>query len=402
MTRFGLTEVRVRGFRTLEDVSFHPSRLSAFVGEAHAGKSNLLAAIRLLLDQTAPPPLASDLAGTAGGRIRIDGRMADGPALSVEWEPDGPAHRTGSAPVLFVPAGQRSVSVIEPTEELPGLGVDGADVLDEAIGDLAASADEEGSDAAPANALVEFFEAHGAGGLNGVVILIEEPELFLRPQAQRYLYRLLRKAASSGNQVLYSTHSPAFLNVARIEDLVLVERRPGRETRVIQPQPLPPDEEFRAKSEFDAERAELFLARAAVLVEGLTEKLALPFAFRALGHDPDREAISIVECGGKSNIPLFAGVCAAVGIPYIAVHDRDAPVGVRPSEEEQALNDLITAMAKPANTVVLAPDFEGVADLAGRKHKPTRAWERFRSLTPEEVPAPLARAVELAVGLARS
>ena len=36
-------------------------------------------------------------------------------------------------------------------------------------------------------------------------------------------------------------------------------------------------------TEFDAARSELFLARAAVLVEGLTEKLVLPFVFAALG-----------------------------------------------------------------------------------------------------------------------
>jgi predicted ATP-dependent endonuclease of OLD family len=50
-----------------------------------------------------------------------------------------------------------------------------------------------------------------------------------------------------------------------------------------------------------------------VLVEGLTEKLVLPFVFSALGYDVDREAISIVECGGKPNIPLFARICRAVG-----------------------------------------------------------------------------------------
>jgi hypothetical protein len=50
-----------------------------------------------------------------------------------------------------------------------------------------------------------------------------------------------------------------------------------------------------------------------VLVEGLTEKLVLPFVFSALGYDVDREAISIVECGGKPNIPLFATSAAPSG-----------------------------------------------------------------------------------------
>ena len=35
----------------------------------------------------------------------------------------------------------------------------------------------------------------------------------------------------------------------------------------------------------------MFLSRAVLLVEGLTEKLALPFVFEALGYEPDSEGI---------------------------------------------------------------------------------------------------------------
>jgi len=43
------------------------------------------------------------------------------------------------------------------------------------------------------------------------VLLIEEPELFLRPQAQRYLYRQLRAFADNGNQPVSKEvgHDPA-------------------------------------------------------------------------------------------------------------------------------------------------------------------------------------------------
>jgi predicted ATP-dependent endonuclease of OLD family len=249
--------------------------------------------------------------------------------------------------------------------------------------------------AASARALVAGLELCCEGDVEGVVILMEEPELFLPPQTQRYLYRLLRTLASTGNQVIYSTHSPAFLNVARLEELVLVERDPEAGTRILQPEPLQADEEFRALSEFDAERSELFLARAAVLVEGRTEKLAFPFVFETLGHDPDRLRISIVECGGKSNIPLFARICRAVGVPFIAVHDRDAPPGQEPSAAEGALNLLIRDVSGTDRTVVLAPDFEGIAGLRGHHQKPVRAWRRFSSLEPSTVPEPLARVVRL-------
>lgn len=52
------------------------------------------------------------------------------------------------------------------------------------------------------------LETWGEAGITGLIVLMEEPELFLPPQPQRYLYRLLRTVAGQGNQILYSTHSP--------------------------------------------------------------------------------------------------------------------------------------------------------------------------------------------------
>ncbi|MCD6021881.1 MAG: family ATPase, partial [Actinomycetia bacterium] len=195
------------------------------------------------------------------------------------------------------------------------------------------------------------------------------------------------------------THSPAFLNVVRLDELVFTERRPRVGTLLLQPDPLPADDEFRAFSEFDSSRSELFLARAAILVEGLTEKLTLPFVFEALGHDPDRERISIIECGGKGNIPLFGKISRAVGLPFVAVHDRDAPDGVEPSHAEGLLNAFIAEVAGE-DRVELAPDFEGVAEIHGDRRKPARAWRRFADLGADAVPAPLAEVVERAMSLA--
>ena len=155
-------------------------------------------------------------------------------------------------------------------------------------------------------------------------------------------------------------------------------------------------------SEFDAARTELFLARAVVLVEGLTEKLVLPFVFSALGYDVDREAISIIECGGKPNIPLFVRICEAARVPYVAMHDRDAPAGRKPIHGERVLNAQIQQLAGPERVVVLTPDFEGAAGLRARSHKPEHAWEHFSALATGDVPAPLRDAVERVVALALS
>jgi predicted ATP-dependent endonuclease of OLD family len=231
--------------------------------------------------------------------------------------------------------------------------------------------------------------------------LIEEPELYLRPQGQRYLYRLLRAFAAGGNQVIYSTHSPAFLNVTRMDELVFVERLPLKGTRVIQPGAVSADEDFRVMTEFDAARSELFLAHAVVLVEGLTEKLVLPFVFTALGHDVDRDGISVIECGGKPNIPLFARICKAAGIPFVVVHDSDRKSSGRLAPAERALNALIAETAGEERVIVLDPDFEEVAGLEGRRHKPERAWREFAERPAVEMPGQLVRVAELTMSFVR-
>jgi hypothetical protein len=400
---FGLELLRVRGFRSALDVSLAPGRLCALVGEANAGKSNLLLAIRALLDPATATLGAEDASLGGDGQIVIDASLAGGGELSLACRPPGPPRVSGGqAPaVAFLPGELRTSDVLAPAGGGGGAGfAPPRDRLARALAEqLGAGAG--GSATVPAVALVNTIEACCASPLRGLVLLIEEPELYLRPQAQRYLYRLLRRFADAGNQVIYSTHAPSFLNVARLEELALVQRHPSSGTSIMQPQPITPDEDFRVLTEFDAERSELFLARAALLVEGQTEKLAFPFVFDALGHDPDREGISIVACGGKSNIPLFARVCRATHVPFIAVYDRDAPRGRRPAHSARTLNALIAQIAGPQHTVMLAPDFEGAAGLSGHQHKPERAWRRLRSLGPERIPPPLLDAVRRVLALAR-
>jgi predicted ATPase len=399
--RFGLTRVEVRGFRTARAVAFSPGQMCALVGEANAGKSNLLAAIRALLEPDAAPIRPDDVAAGGDGTVSVRAELASGAALSLEGSPPA-LRRTAPAdlpPLLFLPATARADALLARPESGGAEANKALDLFRAALGEQPGAAGG-GSATAPALSVVTALERCCAFRVRGVVLLIEEPELYLRPQAQRYLYRLLREFALAGNQVIYSTHAPAFLNVARLDELVFVEREPGQGTRTLQHEPVTPEEDFRLLTEFDAERSELFLARAALLVEGQTEKLVLPFVFRALGHDADREAISIVECGGKSGIPFFARICRTVGVPSVAVHDRDAPRGRAPIQAERALNDLIAEVAGPERTIVLEPDFEAVTGLAGHSHKPERAWRRFATLSAPEMPEPLVRAIELAVSLA--
>jgi hypothetical protein len=129
----------------------------------------------------------------------------------------------------------------------------------------------------------------------------------------------------------------------------------------------------------------------------MTEKIVLPFVFRALGHDADREQISIVECGGKSNLPLFVEICKRARVPYVVVHDSDLHPGREPSPAEPKLNALIRRRAGARRTIVLEPDFEGVTGFRTKVHKPEHAWRRLANARPDELPEPLVRAVRLAL-----
>jgi predicted ATP-dependent endonuclease of OLD family len=391
-TSFGITAVEVRAFRSVRAVSFSPGPLCALVGEANAGKSNLIAAIRAVLEPAAAPFTPADAVEGGSEEISIRVKFADDGDAALEGKP-GSQVFTGPGdlpPVLFLPADARAGAVLAKGS---AEGTGAAEAIEAFRGSLARS---RHTAAAKALSLLDALESCCIESVAGLVLLIEEPELYLRPQAQRYLYRLLREFSLGGNQTIYSTHSPAFLNVARLDELVFVERPPNEGTRALQPEPVSADEDFRVMTEFDAARSELFLARAVVLVEGLTEKLVLPFVFAALGHDVDREAISIIECSGKPNIPLFVRICKATGIPFVVVHDSD-----RRTAADRALNRLIADTAGTERTVVLDPDFEAIAGLAGHKRKPERAWREFASRPVARMPEQLVRVAELALSLAR-
>ena len=375
-----LREVRVANFRSARRVVLRPGPICALIGDPGAGKSNALFAIRALLDPDFDLS-AGDI--TTGEReLSIEATLADGRTISL-------AERDGAPPVVHFPAALRDDALVA------GSTHGAAAAVQESITHALAGAP------APRVALVRGLEACGEE-VEGAVFAIEEPELFLAPQGHRYLYRLIHRLAARGNQVFFTTHSPGLLSVAALEEVNLVRRDELGVTTIERLHAVEVDDTFRALCEFDAERAELFFSRAAILVEGMTEKMTLPFVFQALGHDVDREQISIVECGGKSNLPLFAEICQRARVPCVVVHDSDVRTDREPLEAELKLNALILRTAGAERTVVLEPDFEGVAGFRSKAHKPERAWHRLARSKPDELPEPLVRAVRLALASARA
>lgn len=375
-----LRRVVASGVPGLPDIDLELGPITALVGPRGSGKSQLLGAVSwLLTGRTGVGPgdasvrVSGELAGSAG-RLRF--RRT--PAAGLVFEPGSNAVPLPAC--SFLRARQR-------------LGSSGERMGTVATHLAEAAGRHPTSDAVAAEAMVAVVEACCDAMLSDEVLLIEEPELQLTPQAQRYLYRLLRRFADAGNQVLYSTRSPAFLDAAHHEEIIRLDQRQGRRSiRRTRPGALSESARVRLAAEFDHERGEMFFARSVVLVEGQTERLALPFVFRAMGHDPDAEGIAIVEVGGKSNLPLASGLLRDLGIPFVVVFDADR------GAPSVALDQRIRASAGDAPTVRLEPDFEGVAGIASHSDKVLHAWRRFADASPGDVPPALAAVVASAIG----
>ena len=127
------------------------------------------------------------------------------------------------------------------------------------------------------------------------------------------------------------------------------------------------------------DRGELFYARRVVFVEGETEKVILPFLAEKLAiFDPD---VSIIDCGSKYNLPLYATIANAFSIPYLVVHDEDPLPDPIPDEWEADrktsakrtfdLNRKIADIVEePYGTVhTLSPYFENIAGVSRSQGK---------------------------------
>lgn len=230
----------------------------------------------------------------------------------------------------------------------------------------------------------------------GIIIAIEEPEIFLHPQQQKIVYEILKKLAlqdSEQIQVLYATHSSFFVHVEDYKSIILVRKIDvvtGTVTAQCNEELFTPDskDEFALLCQFDPERNELFFARKIILVEGDTEKMSLPIILNKIGLNPIENNISIIECGSKSTIKFFLNVISCFNkksklLDCVVLHDKDLPhkdvsdpdkakKEARAEEENAEIKDL--CVEKTIGLYIFDPDFERELDIKiSDKHKPFKA-----------------------------
>lgn len=234
--------------------------------------------------------------------------------------------------------------------------------------------------------LISIFQTYAE--LNGghVIFGIEEPEIYLYPQAQRRLYKSFRKLAEN-SQIFYTTHNTNFVDAGRPKELMLLRKSPELGTYQLPRDPNIPDQfsldqSLKIYTNFNQERNEIFFSKKVILVEGASDKIFISTLFESvLDVDLDALGISVVECGGKNGVKYFLGVCKMLGHGgYFAIWDND--------QEDTASMPLFTAALSEGKGIEYTPNFEVEFGLRTGQaaEKVKNAFVFASSLTPETIP----------------
>jgi len=195
----------------------------------------------------------------------------------------------------------------------------------------------------------EYMTSAPDGKKRNLILAVEEPELYMHPQAQRTIRRVFRRIAEGGDQVLFSTHSSLQVDVAYFDEIIRMEscceRTDDKKTTVSTAWQLPmtkmikdietriPGLKGKITSEsmrelyshaYNPRRNEGFFASKIILVEGMTEEYSLPIYADAIPNCAfDPQGISVVECGGKGAMDRLFRIFNELHIPCYILFDYD-------------------------------------------------------------------------------
>jgi putative ATP-dependent endonuclease of OLD family len=172
---------------------------------------------------------------------------------------------------------------------------------------------------------------------NGLILIIDEPEAHLHPLAQKWLARTLYQMAKDGLQMVITTHSPYFIDLEFLEGIYLVRKENGM-TYVKNHKKSTFAEYCKNNGANNANENTIisfyvksatsnilkgFFAKKVVLVEGMTEELALPIYLEKAELDVLREGIDIIGVGGKGELAKWWRLFTAYNIPCYVCFDND-------------------------------------------------------------------------------
>ncbi|QEC69336.1 AAA family ATPase [Panacibacter ginsenosidivorans] len=254
---------------------------------------------------------------------------------------------------------------------------------------------------------IKFISENNQKGKdNGAVVrphllLIDEPEICLHPNAIREACNLLYDLPSSDNwQVMVTTHSPIFIDFSKDNTTIIkVEKTSNGEikgTTVFRPDKVQLDDDDKRNLKLlnicDPYVAEFFFGGKVIVVEGDTEYTAFNYIKRQ--KPEEYKDINIIRARGKATIVSLIKVLNHFGSDYAVLHDCDIPIittkrGIEMANPAWGNNpNILNAMnAKPVgkSTRLLAslPNFE--LAYFGEVAENEKPYNALRTLEQDEV-----------------
>lgn len=186
-----------------------------------------------------------------------------------------------------------------------------------------------------------------------LIIAIEEPELYQHPDRQRHIAQTLLGLSSGALpgvseriQVIYSTHSPLFVDLERFEQVRICRKIIGNSG-------MAKHTKF-SNATFDAIARALrdvrghgdytgasirphlrvlmtpwfnegFFADLVVLVEGITDRSCILAVASVMGHDLESRGAAVIPYNSKNSLEYAALVFRTLDMPIYAIWDGDFP-----------------------------------------------------------------------------
>lgn len=216
-------------------------------------------------------------------------------------------------------------------------------------------------------ALVRMLAEQNSSRTGRTLLLIDEPELYLHPQAIELVKTAFRNLAESGYQVVYSTHSPAMLDRKAIRDVVLVRKDDVRGThrRLSLPEAIDRcvrEREHQAEVLFSLTHAsQVLFAEQVILAEGKTERFVLPTLIEAAsGRTLGAARRALVPVEGSESILPMKTVVQALDLPTKVIADLDFAFRSRRSFD---LNDEVDALLGRCQQHLAVMASEGICEI---------------------------------------
>ena len=206
-----------------------------------------------------------------------------------------------------------------------------------------------------------------------IVLIVDEPELHLHSDWQKKMYDVFTKQTNL--QIVYSTQSENFISLKNWRQIRLIKDsqifpKPsgGEQIQATDGETGTPAEyldDYASRnlhiSTILRENLELFFTKKCVLVEGPSEKYALPKLLELSGCDIEEFSVSIITAWGKTKIKNYQMICKVFDVDYFTLFDQDKAEDDEPETE----NSAIESNAQTGKIAKFSTSFEAKLGITG-------------------------------------